>query len=190
MLKENKQVMKPAKITTIDMTAIALVTAITCILGPMAIPIVISPVPISFTNLVLYLSLYLLKTKKTLVSYLVYLLLGTAGLPVFSGFSGGLTKLAGPTGGYLIGFIFMVLIAGVIMEKAPKNRWIHVVGMVLGTAVCYAFGTVWLCYQLHISFGAGLGMGVLPYLPGDGAKILLAVLAGPVIAKRVRTAAN
>lgn len=72
------------------MTAAALVTAVTCILGPMSVPIPVSPVPISLTNLVLYFSVYLLGARRAAVSYLVYLLIGMAGLPVFSGFSGGL----------------------------------------------------------------------------------------------------
>ena len=90
---------KAGRLTTVQMAAVALMTAVTCVLGPLAIPIVVSPVPLSLTNLVLFLSLYILKTKKALISYLIYLLLGIAGLPVFSGFSGGLGKLAGPTGG-------------------------------------------------------------------------------------------
>ena len=88
---------------TYEITITALMTAVTCILAPMSIPI--GPVPISFTNLAIYLSLYLLVWKKGTISYLIYLLIGLVGLPVFSGFTGGPAKLAGPTGGYIIGFI-------------------------------------------------------------------------------------
>ena len=73
--------------------------AVTCILAPLSVPI--GPVPISLTNFAIYLSLYLLDWKKGTLSYLIYLLLGLVGLPVFSGFTGGLAKLAGPTGGYI-----------------------------------------------------------------------------------------
>ena len=92
------------------MVWVALFTAITCILAPLSIPIPISPVPITLTNLVLFISLYILSWKEALISYILYLLLGICGLPVFSGFSGGIGKLAGPTGGYLAGFIFLILI--------------------------------------------------------------------------------
>ena len=95
---------------TYEITITALMTAVTCILAPMSIPI--GPVPISFTNLAIYLSLYLLGWKKGTISYLIYLLIGLVGLPVFSGFTGGPAKLAGPTGGYIIGFIVMEVIAG------------------------------------------------------------------------------
>ena len=94
--------------TTKQMVLIGVVTAITCILAPMSVPLPITPVPISLTNLVLYVSVFLLGWKSATVSYIVYLLIGFAGLPVFSGFTGGLAKLAGPTGGYLIGMIFRV----------------------------------------------------------------------------------
>ena len=80
---------------TRQITLIGLMTAITCILAPLSIPI--GPVPISLTNFAIYLSLYLLDWKKGTISYILYLLLGLVGLPVFSGFTGGIRKIAGPT---------------------------------------------------------------------------------------------
>ena len=96
--------------TTYAITVTALMTAVTCILAPLSIPI--GPVPISLTNLAIYISLYLLGWKRGTISYLIYLLIGLVGIPVFSGFTGGPAKLAGPTGGYIIGFIAMAIIAG------------------------------------------------------------------------------
>ncbi|MCI8453786.1 MAG: biotin transporter BioY [Lachnospiraceae bacterium] len=173
------------KLTTAQMTVTALMTAITCVIGPIALPIPVSPVPISLTNLVIYFMAYVLGTKLSLISVLIYLLLGAAGLPVFSGFASGLGKLAGPTGGYLVGFIFLAWLAGFFVERFPGRRSMHAIGMVIGTAICYLFGTVWLTGQLHITFVAGLGVGVLPYLPGDTAKIILALVIGPKIRKSV-----
>ena len=118
--------------STAQMTVTALMTAITCILAPMALPIPVSPVPISLA--------YILGTKLSVVSYVLYLLLGTVGLPVFSGFSGGVGKLLGPTGGYLIGFIFLAAISGFFVEKFPAKIYMHVVGMIIGMAICYIFG--------------------------------------------------
>ena len=74
---------------TRSMVLAALMAAILCIMGPLSIAIPISPVPISLTNLVIYFSCFLLGTKMGTISYLIYLLLGFAGLPVFSGFTGG-----------------------------------------------------------------------------------------------------
>ena len=111
--------------STAQMTVTALMTAITCILAPMALPIPVSPVPISLTNLVIFFMAYILGTKLSVVSYVLYLLLGTVGLPVFSGFTGGVGKLLGPTGGYLIGFIFLAAIAGFFVEKFPAKIYMH-----------------------------------------------------------------
>ena len=123
--------------STKRMVWIALFTAITCILAPLSIPIPISPVPITLTNLVLFISLYLLSWKEALTSYILYLLLGVCGLPVFSGFSGGIGKLAGPTGGYLAGFIFLILIAGFFMQILPKKKTLTILGMVLGLSLIH-----------------------------------------------------
>lgn len=174
--------------TTKRMALMGVMTAVICILGPFAIPIPFSPVPLSFTNLAIYLTVYVLGAKAGTFSYLIYLLLGMAGLPVFSGFSGGIGKLAGPTGGYLLGFIFMALIAGVIISHFPGHPVMHAVGMILGLAVCYAFGTAWLSVQLGISFTAALAVGVLPYLPGDAVKIAGAMFLGPKLRREIRKA--
>ncbi len=180
------QTVKPKPLfTTYELVLIALVTAVTCILAPFSIPLPISPVPISFTNLVLYVSIYLLGWKRSTISYIIYLLLGFAGLPVFSGFTGGIGKLAGPTGGYLIGFLLLTVIAGLFVEHFPQKRLLCALGMILGTIVTYIFGTFWLSAQLHMTFTEGLAVGALPYLPGDIIKIGIALIIGPAIKVRV-----
>ena len=118
----------------------ALIAAVTCVLAPFAIPLPMTPVPISLTNLVIFFSLYLIGWKWSLVSFGVYYLLGLAGLPVFSGFTGGFGKAAGPTGGYLIGFFFLIFIAGIFVERYPSRPFLCVAGMVCGMIVAYAFG--------------------------------------------------
>lgn len=173
------------RISTSAMVLTALITAITCILAPLSIPLPFSPVPISLTNLVIGFSVYLLGWKKATASYIIYFLLGLAGLPVFSGFSGGFAKFAGPTGGYLVGFVFLTIIGGLAVERFPQKRIIHIAGLVVGTAVTYIFGTFWLAFQMELSFAAALAIGVIPYLAGDAVKIILAVIFGPELKKRV-----
>ena len=192
--KEIPTLMNPSSTTTTKHTQtstrllvrIALVTAITCILAPLSIPLPFSPVPLSLTNLVLYISIFVLGWKSATVSYLVYLLLGTVGLPVFSGFAGGLGKLAGPTGGYLVGMIFLTILSGWIAERFSKKPVLIFIGMLLGSAVNYLFGTTWLCMQLHLSFAEGLMIGVVPYLFFDIAKMLIALFVGLTIQKRLK----
>ena len=172
-----------SRIYAISMAAV--MTAVTCVLAPLSIPI--GPVPISLTNLVIYFSLYLLGWKLGTVSYLVYILIGMAGVPVFSGFTGGLGKLLGPTGGYIVGFIPMAVMSGWAIERFSR-RWIHILAMAAGTAVCYAFGTAWLCVSTHIGVSAALDVAVFPFIPFDAAKILSAAAAGPVLCARLRKA--
>lgn len=158
---------------------IGVMTAATCILAPFSIPI--GPVPISLTNLVIYFSLYILGTRNAVISYLVYLLMGLIGVPVFSGFTSGPEKLFGPTGGYLVGFLPMAVIAGIFIEKFASSRMLCLTGMILGTIVCYAFGTAWLAVQAGLDVKAALFAGVIPFIPGDLIKMVLAMTAGPQI---------
>ena len=147
-------------------------------MAPLSIPI--GPIPISLTNFAIFLSLYVLNWKWATGSYLVYLVIGMVGLPVFSGFAGGLGKIAGPTGGYLVGFVPMAIVTGMILDRRP-GRIVQFLAMVLGTAICYAFGTVWYCYVTGVAFGPALSACVIPFLPGDLLKIVAVMLIGPMI---------
>lgn len=169
-----------------NLTVIALMAAVICILGPLSIPLPVSPVPISFTNLAIYFAVILLGWKRGTVSYIIYLLIGLVGLPVFSGFTGGPGKLVGPTGGYLVGFILMAVIAGWFIEKYEGKIVMYFVGMVLGTLATYALGTLWLAYVAGMSLKAALIAGVLFYIPGDVAKMIIAALIGGTIRKRLK----
>ncbi len=170
---------------TKTMTITGLVTAILCIMGPLAIAVPVSPVPISLATLAIYFAVYVLGMKRGVISCLLYLLMGTIGLPIFSGFSGGIGKLLGPTGGYLTGYLVLALIAGIFIEKWQRNRYLQALGMILGTFVCYLLGTCWLAWQMELSFYAALGVGVLPFIPGDIVKLAIAVTAGPMLRKRL-----
>jgi len=177
------------RIKTSTLTMIGLMSAVLCVLSPFSIPIPFSPVPISLSLLAIYFTIYLLGMKNGTISCCIYLLIGLAGIPVFSGFSSGPGKLLGPTGGYLIGYIFLALIFGFFIDRWGDNRLLCMAGMVLGTAVCYLFGTIWLAYTAHLpSFMAALSMGVLPYLLGDFIKMIIAVLCAPIIKERLRRA--
>lgn len=168
-----------------EMVLTGVFAAIFCILAPISLPIPISPVPISLTNLVLYFALYILGMRRGCISYLVYLLIGFVGLPVFSGFTGGAGKLLGPTGGYLFGFVFLALLSGFFLERYPERAVICFLAMVAGTAVCYVFGSLWLSYQAKMPLAGAFAAGVIPFIPGDLCKILIALLLGPQLKKRL-----
>jgi biotin transport system substrate-specific component len=117
----------------------------------------------------------------------VYILIGMVGMPVFSNYSGGLAKLAGPTGGYIIGFIPMAVIAGVVIDKF-QNRGVQFVGMVAGVAVCYVFGTAWFCLQGGYELSYAMSACVVPFIPFDLVKIVIAMLVGPTLRSRLEQA--
>ena len=177
MTHDNTNTQTFRKTSTYAMVVTALMAAVTCILAPLSVPI--GPVPISLTNFAIYLSLYLLDWKKGTLSYLIYLLLGLVGLPVFSGFTGGPSKLAGPTGGYIIGFVFTALVMWLIERLLGTKTWVLALSMLLGLAVCYAFGTAWFLVAYARAAGpiglwAALGMCVFPFVVPDLVKLALA----------------
>ena len=162
-----------------------LMAAVLCILGPISLPIPISPVPVSLGFFAVYLTVYILGMKLGTISVFIYVLLGFVGLPVFTGFSGGIGKVLGPTGGYIIGYLFMAPIMGFFIDKWKKKYVLTVVGMLLGTIVCYLFGTLWLAHQGGMSFSAALAAGVLPFIPADFIKLIIAVLVGEQVRSRL-----
>lgn len=168
---------------TKNLALIGLMSAVLCILGPMSLPIPISPVPISLGMLGVYLTVYILGMKKGTISICIYILLGTIGLPVFTAFGSGIGKVLGPTGGYLVGYIFIALIFGIFIDKWKTNQVLIFLGMILGTAVCYLLGTAWLAKQAGMSFSAALAAGVIPFIPGDLAKIIITMLVGAPVRK-------
>ncbi|MGN1014327.1 MAG: biotin transporter BioY [Butyricicoccus sp.] len=169
-----------------EMALIAVMAAVTCVMGPLSVPI--GPVPISLTNLAVYFAIYILGWKRGTVSYVVYLLIGLVGVPVFSGFTGGPGKLLGPTGGYLIGFVFMALICGLFIDRFHQKIVPSMVGMILGTIVCYMFGTAWLAYQAGYTFMQALAVGVFPFVVVDLIKMAIAAVLAPQIRKRLAKA--
>lgn len=174
------------KSTVFNMTSCALMAALMCVLCPVSVPI--GPIPISLSILVILLTVYVLGTWRALVSYTVYLLLGAVGMPVFSGFQGGLAKLAGPTGGYLAGFWLMILVAGIIMEKGKRNLLVTILGMLVGVAIDYAVGTAWFVFQTESTVVHALDVCVYPFIPFDVAKIVIAVLLGSMVYKGLQKA--
>lgn len=162
-----------------QMTTYALMTALMCVLGPMTIPIGL--IPVSMTNFAIFVSVYLLGMKGGTISYLVYLLLGAVGLPVFSGFQGGLAKFAGPTGGYLVGFILTALISGFVVDHFRAYPVIVILGMMSAMLAAYFFSTIWFVIQMQCEVWYALTTCVFPFILIDIIKILIAVMIGKTI---------
>ncbi len=158
-----------------QMTAAALMSVVMMLCSMITVP---SVVPFTLQTFGVALAVGLLGKKSGLLSVVVYLLLGLAGLPVFAGMQGGAGVLFGPTGGYLIGFLPMVLLSGWLMKNKTK-LWQRYLALVVGLLADYAIGTLW--YVLVYAGSAGgiapaLVLCVLPYLLPDALKLLGAVL--------------
>ena len=171
------------KLTTYQMAVTALMAAVMCVLGPLTVPI--GAVPISLANFVICLTAWLLGPKFGTLSVAVYLCIGLIGVPVFSGYGAGLAKLAGPTGGYLVGYLLLALIGGLFIEKSNGNPVVSGIGLVLGDAACYVLGTAWFVFQMQCELGYALSVCVFPFIALDLAKIVVSCVVGALLRKRL-----
>ena len=182
--------MKDMKGKIYDITSIGVMSAVLCFLGPMVIFIGI--IPLSFMSIGLYLSLFVLGKRRAVTSVTVYLFLGFIGLPVFSGFTAGPGKLLGPTGGYLIGYFFSVLVCGKIMElnsikllSGIKQKIIYFFILGGGNIILYTIGTFWLCLISNLNWKAAVRVGVFPFILPDIIKNLIVISLGLRLKKRI-----
>lgn len=163
---------------TLDTVYVALFAVIIAVCAWISIP---TTVPFSMQTFAVFITVGLLGGKRGTVSVLVYILLGAVGIPVFSGFSGGVGILFGTTGGYIIGFLGSALIYWGITKLLGTKPWTMILGMVLGLLVCYAFGTIWFMQVYARTSGAigvatALGWCVIPFIIPDLCKIVLAFI--------------
>lgn len=170
-----------SKVYSLAMTAV--MAAVIAAVSPFAIPV--GPISITLCTLVLYFSPYILGWKRAGLATLVYILIGMVGVPVFSKFQAGLGALLGPTGGYILGYIPLVVLAGLAIKAAPRNRALQFLGMVLATAVLYAFGTVWYMVLSGNDLTTSMKWCVLPFIPFDLIKIAIAMALGPILRERL-----
>ena len=152
-----------------DMTITAIFAAFMCVTAPWTIPVGV--VPITLATFSVYFASAALGWKRGSIAVAIYLMLGFVGLPVFSGFSGGIQKLVGATGGYLVAYIPMAVVIGLFADKF-KKAWAYVVGMVAGTVVLYTFGTAWYCIMSGSEIIPAIMACVVPFLAGDAVKIV------------------
>jgi biotin transport system substrate-specific component len=163
---------------TLDLVYIALFSVLTAVCSWIAVPFT---VPFTMQTFAVFLTEGLLGGKRSTYAVLVYLLLGAAGIPVFSEFRGGLGILLGATGGYLLGFLGSALVYWLVTKRFGSRGWVQAAAMVLGMTVCYAFGTAWFMVvyvQTSGSIGilTALSWCVFPFLLPDLAKLVLALV--------------
>ena len=170
-----------------------MLAALTCVLAPIAIPMPLG-VPITLATFSIMLAGVLLGARLGTISQGVYILLGAAGLPVFSGYRGGIGVIAGMTGGYIIGYLPLVFCSGCFYHRFGRTRkgtgriLAMVTGMLTGTALLYLLGTAWFIAVSHMSVSGALAACVLPFLPGDAVKIAAVVMLALPLERALRRA--
>ncbi len=176
------------KLKTADMVYIALFAVLIAVCSWISIP---STVPFTLQTFAVFCAVGLLGGKRGTLSIIVYIILGAVGLPVFSGFSGGVGVLFGVTGGYIIGFIFLALIFWIITEVLGNKTAVIVIAMFLGLLACYTLGTIWFMLAYAQSAGpvglaAALGWCVIPFIIPDLIKLTLAIALTKRLAKYIK----
>lgn len=163
----------------------ALCTALLCILAPLVLPLTFSAVPLSLATWVVYIISAILGFKRGIICILLYLLIGSVGIPVFSGWEGGFQKIIGPTGGYLVGYVFLAGFTGFSSDNFGVNALTSFVFMIIGMLFCYTLGTLWLAHVMKLTIGQALMAGVIPYMPLEIVKLATAAPIAVKIKKRL-----
>ena len=167
----------------LDLVYIAIGATLIAICSWISIP---TAVPFTLQTFAVFFVLLLLGGERGTIATLVYILLGAVGVPVFAGFTGGFGVLFGNTGGYIIGFLFTGIIYILFTRFFKKNMVVKILSLVLGLAVCYAFGTAWFMHVYMQNSGevgllTVLGWCVFPFIIPDLLKLALAV----ILSKRI-----
>ena len=167
----------------LDVAMIALSVVFLAIIAKIRIPL--WPVPITMQTFGVFTIAFFFGSFRGSVSLLAYALAGLLGLSVFAGFNAGLPVFLGPTGGYIIGFIFAAFAVGYLIEKGYGRTWKSVLLVILaGEVIIYAFGLPWLAAALpSLTFFGVLKAGLIPFIIGDTIKALGAVALFPYLWK-------
>ena len=166
-----------------SMIMIALFAAIIGVLAQVTIPLPL--VPITGQTLAIGLAATILGSRNGTFAVILYLLIGSAGVPVFAEFTAGISKLFGPTGGFLVGFIPAAFIIGFYMEKRGFNFINAIIANIIGMIITLAFGTVWLKISADLSWVAAFTGGFAPFIIVGILKAVLASWIGILVRNRL-----
>lgn len=164
---------------------VALVAAgslVVALLAQVSIPLPFTPVPVTGQTLGVLLVGGALGGWLGGASLLLYLIEGAVGLPVFAPHAGG--AIFGATGGYLVGFIVMAAVVGWLAERGwDRSVGKSILAMVIGECVLYVIAVPWLGF--YVGFGQAIPLGFVPFVAGDGLKLLIAAALFPMAWKLV-----
>jgi len=165
-----------------DLSLIAIMAAVICICSWICIPMA---VPFTMQTFGVFTALLILGGRRGIAAISLYILMGIVGLPVFSGLQGGVGHILGPTGGYIIGFLFIGIVY-MLGENATGERG-KVILLLIGLLICYLLGNLWFMIVSGNgqSFWAVTTVCVLPYIIPDVLKLLLARYISKRVAKHI-----
>lgn len=171
----------PLRVRALRLTSCGVMVGILAVLSLVVVPLPFSPVPVTLQTLGVFLAGGLLGPRWGTFAVAVYVLMGSAGVPVFAGGEAGIGIILGPKGGYLLAFVPCAFVVGFLAQRSiamrqPGRTLLVVAGMLLGTATIYLCGVAWLCLVTGMKVGLALVVGVLPFIPGDILKIVAAAV--------------
>lgn len=163
------------KMRVLDLLLCSLFAALSAILCQISIPIGV--VPINLTHISLFIAGGLLGAKYGTISQIIFVALGAIGVPVFSGFSGGIGAIVGPRGGFVISYILCTLVVGLIIDKFGKSIKVLILAMLCGLIVTYLCGITWFMYITNTGLVSALLICMFPFLLGDALKVVVSIIA-------------
>ena len=178
--------MKSSSVISIrDICFIAVFTAIIAVCAQISVPVTIAGVPLTLQTFAVMLAGIILGAKKGCVSVVIYVLIGAVGIPVFSGFTGGVAVIFGKTGGFILSFPLMALCSGIFTyisamshKNLPVMYLLIITGLILGAIINYICGLLMFCFITSSSLRDGFIWCVLPFIPIDIIKIILSGVVG------------
>ena len=171
-----------AKIKTKDIVCAGMFAAVLAVLSQISIQLP-SGVPVTMQTFAVALTGFVLAWKLGVASTLIYILMGAVGIPVFSGFLGGIQVLVNYTGGFIWGFIVMVLLCGIAAGKS--NKVIVALLSLAGLAACHIFGVIQFMFVMKMGFVESFLVASAPYIIKDIISVILAYIIGTQIRKRL-----
>lgn len=170
---------------TLEICYAGLFTAVIAVMAQISIPMPLG-VPMTMQTFAITLAAVVLGARLSTVATTVYLLLGAVGVPVLAGFSGGIGKFLGPTGGFLISFPVMAFIIGFGMDHRKAFKGAFALSLICGTVINYIVGVIVFCLVTASPVMTGIAGCVLPFIPTAIIKAVAASLLGYAIRRRIR----
>lgn len=182
----------------IRVLSVLFLTALTAAAAQVSFPLPFTQVPFTFQPMVVLLGGLVLGSRLGFTSQVLYLMAGIAGLPVFAASATlppGILRLFGPTGGYLMSYPVAAFVVGALAERGFAKRYAtSVTAMLVGLAIIYASGTLWLAYfarlasdSAAVGLSAALATGVYPFVLADLVKLAAAAGITPGLWRLIGT---